>query len=338
MTDVRTSRNGISYLSKVLLAKQRVVTKAIFWRIPHASGPDEVNLKIGRYQRANSRDEVLETEKPKSEFTLVDSEFRSLVDFISVNYEPIKSGARRYITIDDSLTSENVAQIKALFRSPNKQDLLEFLIKNDVVPQQLLRDIEYQKRVEAIAEYEHMLANDCVEADWQRWFTNNCWVLGSEFVRILDERAIDTDNIADYLVEAYDGFLDIIEIKRPGGAIAFWSATLDHNNYVPSQALVRAITQATSYVHAVETEINSVKFLERVGGILTVKPRCVLVFGRSKDWNADQKRSFRILNANYHSLSIMTYDHVLARAKQLLSLPEAVAPEPSWAIDDEIPF
>jgi hypothetical protein len=50
-----------------------------------------------------------------------------------------------------------------------------------------------------------------------RWFAENDWVLGSDFVRVLDERAIDTENVADYLVEAYDGFLDIIEIKRPGG-------------------------------------------------------------------------------------------------------------------------
>jgi hypothetical protein len=42
-------------------------------------------------------------------------------------------------------------------------------------------------------------------------------VLGSEFVRVLDERTIDPRNVADYLVEAFDGFLDIIEIKRPGG-------------------------------------------------------------------------------------------------------------------------
>ena len=45
-------------------------------------------------------------------------------------------------------------------------------------------------------------------------------------MRILDERTIDTENVADYLVEAYDGFLDIIEIKRPGGGLRFWAATM----------------------------------------------------------------------------------------------------------------
>ena len=60
------------------------------------------------------------------------------------------------------------------------------------------------------------MKHDHVEDVWQKWFNNNPWVLGSEFVKVLGERDIDTDNISDYLMEAYDGFLDIIEIKRPG--------------------------------------------------------------------------------------------------------------------------
>lgn len=157
-------------------------------------------------------------------------------------------------------------------------------------------------------------------------------VLGSDFVRILDERAIDTENVADYLVEAYDGF---IEIKRPGGGSRFWAAALDHGNYFPSADLVKAITQATAYDFEVEREVNSQKFIERVGGVRTVKPRCVLVFGRSNEWDYEQSRAYRILNWSYHNLSIMTYDHVLARAKRLLGLlPSAGVASP----DDEFPF
>jgi hypothetical protein len=169
-----------------------------------------------------------------------------------------------------------------------------------------------------------------------RWFAENDWVLGSDFVRVLDERAIDTENVADYLVEAYDGFLDIIEIKRPGGVLRFWSPTTDHGNHIPSTDLVKAITQATSYIFEVEREVNSQKFFERLGGVRTVKPRCVLVFGRSHEWDDDQCMAYRILNSNYHNLSIMTYDHVLSRAKRLLGTLRSGGAMP---IDhDENPF
>jgi hypothetical protein len=74
-----------------------------------------------------------------------------------------------------------------------------------------------------------MLDDDLVEHKWQEWFQNNDWVLGSEFVRMLDEREIDTSHISDFLKQAYDGFLDIVEIKRPEGGLKFWMDTLDHD-------------------------------------------------------------------------------------------------------------
>ena len=62
------------------------------------------------------------------------------------------------------------------------------------------------------------------------------------------------------------------------------------------------------------------KFLERVDGVRVVKPRCVLVFGRSKGWNERQVEAYRILNSGYSNLTIMTYDHVLERAKRIVGV------------------
>lgn len=341
MQVIRTSKDGLSYLRTVLRQKRSVVTVAVLWRIPHHTANEEVHLKLGRYARTGFNEETLEVTNPKSELTLDDEEFQSLLKFVGENYEPFKAGVRRYIPIDETFSKENIEHIRAIFRNPNKEDLLKFILNNDLLPEQVLHDIEYKKRVDAISVFEVMLNQDKVEAEWQRWFKENSWVLGSEFVRILDERAIDPDNIADYLVEAYDGFLDIIEIKRPGGALRFWSATIDHGNYVPSMDLTKAITQASTYVFEVEREVNSLKFQERIGGVRTVKPRCVLVFGRSNDWNEEQRKAFRILNSSYHNLTLMTYDHVLARARRLLgtALPtdRVEAAEPDFD-EDEIPF
>lgn len=119
-------------------------------------------------------------------------------------------------------------------------------------------------------------------------------------------------------MEAYDGFHDVIEIKRPEGGMQFWANSLDHGNYMPATDLIKAVTQASTYIYEVEREANSVKFLDREGGVKTVKPRCVLIFGRSYDWNDKQIEAFRILNSGYHNLAIMTYDHVLERARRIV--------------------
>lgn len=96
------------------------------------------------------------------------------------------------------------------------------------------------------------MSDDLVEFDWQKWFQENDWVLGSEFVCMLDERRIDTNSIVDFLMKAHDGFLDIIEIKRPEGKLRFWDELKDKDSLIPSRSLVKAITQASRYINEVE--------------------------------------------------------------------------------------
>jgi hypothetical protein len=173
-----------------------------------------------------------------------------------------------------------------------------------------------------VTQFEAMLADDRLEQDWQKWFKANDWVLGTDFVRVLDERDIDTDHIADYLVEAYDGFLDVVELKRPEGGLRFWADQRDRGNHIPSSDLVKAVTQATNYLYQVELEANSQKFLDRVG-VRAIKPRATLIYGRSQGWDNDKRAAYRLLNRSYHDLTILTYDHVLARAKRILAMKEA---------------
>ena len=321
---MKVSASGIGVLSKVLRDLPSVVTRAVFWRIPHKSQKKDIHLKIGRYRKPKDfyDSEVVETIDPKSELTLDDEEFKNLIDFLQEHYEPFKKGAKAYIPLDNPFAKDNAEQLRGLFKLPEKQALLNFIIHNNIIPQDLIHSLEFKQRATAIQQYEAMLADDLKEQKWQVWFEKNSWVLGSEFVRILDERQIDTANISDFLMEAYDGFLDVIEIKRPEGKIRFWSEYLDHGNYVPSMDLIKAITQASTYINEVEREANSVKFLERVSYVKTIKPLCILIFGMSTGWAQKQKEAYRILNASYHNLTILTYDHVLERSKRVMGLGE----------------
>jgi len=323
MNEVKVTRDGLGHLHGVLLERPFTRTKVSLWKIPHHNSDPEYNLKIGRYNKARINnaftvDEV-EVDEPKSELTLRGLELNALVSFLCSDFAALKDGVKRFISIDDSFTKDNVDYLKSLFSHPEKVSLVNLLSSNDVIPADILVAVGHIKRIKAIEEFEKMLAEDLVEHKWQKWFEENSWVLGTDFVRVLDERRIDTDNISDLLVEAYDGFLDIIELKRPQGNLKFWAEQKDHGNYVPHSDLVKAITQSAHYIYEVEREANSNKFRERVGGIKTIKPRCVLIFGRSYDWNEEQKECYRILNSNYHNLTILTYDHILERGKRILS-------------------
>ncbi len=321
MATIKKTEKGIEYLFGLLKEKVKTITRAVLWKIPHKTpGGEDVCLKIGRYNKDGFSPEALEIENPKSELTLDNDEFQSLLEFLSENYEPFKKGIKRYIPLNEKFDQTSIEHLKAIFDNPDKQKVLDFIVQNEILPQDLISALEHQSRIEAVKEFAKMLKENLTEAKWQEWFKKNEWVLCSEFVKILDEREIDTTHISDYLMEAYDGFLDIIEIKRPEGGLQFWADSQDHGNYIPAADLVKAITQATKYIYEIEREANSVKFLERVGNVKTIKPRCTLIFGRSEGWDNNKREAFRILNSNYHNLSIMTYDHVLERAKRILGL------------------
>ncbi len=312
-------------LFKILLEKANTITRAAFWKIAHNTPKEDVNLKIGRYKKPKNfisihDEEELESLEPKSELTLTQEELNSLVEFLQKNYEPFRKGVKAFIPLDHPFDVENANQIKALFSLPNKVEVIKFILDNNIIPSDLVLGLRQSQRLKAIKKFEDMLNQDLLEAEWQKWFQSNSWVLGSQFVRILDERSIDTENISDFLMEAYDGFLDIVEIKRPNGEFQFWASAQDHGNYVPSSELIKAVTQASRYIYEVEREANSVKFLEKVGGVKTVKPRCILIFGRSNNWNSAQIEAYRIMNANYHNLTILTYDHVLTRARRMVDV------------------
>lgn len=310
-------------LAEILKNKKTVVTRAVFWRIPHNTKSDDVCLKVGRYKKNIGIDEYSEEPENKdckSELTLDNEEFLKLISFIQKNYEPFKQGTKAFIPLDEPFKKENAKQIQGLFHLPDTQKIVQFILSNDIIPEELEAGLLRENRLKEITKFENMLEQDLTEPYWQKWFQKNDWVLGTEFVRILEERYIDKKNISDFLMEAYDGFVDIIEIKRPGGSLDFWAKSTDHGNYYPSSDLTKAIAQSSQYILEVERESNSQKFLERLDSVKTVKPRCILIFGRSNNWCQSQMEAYRVLNSSFHNLTILTYDHVLQRARRVLGL------------------
>jgi hypothetical protein len=306
------------HLARILKTKQRVVTRAVFWNIGHNTGREDISLKLGRYQKGTAK--VVDG-TPKCELTLDNEEFVALVKLLQEEYEPFRQGVKAFIPLDTPYDEENFKQIRALFSKAETPALVNLLIEHKVIHAELALALQQARRARAIEQFEALLENDALESKWQEWFKRNSWVLGSQFVEIIGERSIDTSNISDFLMRAYDGFIDIVEIKRPGGALRFWSPTLDHGNPWPSSDLTKALTQASRYIYEVEREANSVKFLERVRGVRTVKSRCTLIFGRSNDWSEQQIEAYRILNSGFHNLTVLTYDHVLQRAQRIMGAP-----------------
>lgn len=301
---------------KRLSTKQQVYSQAILQKIPHDTQDKiDICLKIGRYKIIGG----IETENPKSELTLTHTELQNLIAYIEKYYKPLELEVANFIPINSKDSKQLLLKFKSLVGSD--EEIAKQLLDNGLLSDNVSYAIDYIKKKNSLDEFCETINKNYAESFWQKWFETNKWLLGSEYLEILDERKIDTEHIADYLMQAFDGFLDIVEIKKPNG-LKFWMDYTDHNNYVPSSDLIKAITQCQNYLYEIERESNSAKFLEKTRGTKIIKPRCLLVFGRSNYWNDKQREAYRILNSSFNQISVLTYDHLITRAKNILSITE----------------
>ncbi len=180
-------------------------------------------------------------------------------------------------------------------------------------------------------EFKQVIGAGKDEEVWQQFFSKNSWILGSDFVDILEERRLDVENITDYLLKSFDGFVDIIELKLPSAP--FWTS-----ENMPRSELTAASMQCNRYILQLERKMNSLDFNEKVQSTPIVKPRITLIYGRSQSWTNDQKETYRVLNSSYSNLNIVSYDHLLERAKRMVGILNTKSVTEESVNLDTIPF
>lgn len=318
--NVKLTSKGQEYVEPCeLKTGLRSSSRAVFFRNSHqTTGEKIVSLKIARYRKVNGTF----YEKQDKSITLSCGEIDKLIEYIQEYYAPLNTGMSEFISVD-----KDAAELFAKVRDLGIPDaeVVKKLHESGILTENLSVAITAAERNRAVSEFEQAISSGYPESYWQDWFSRNKWVLGSEYLNILPERDIDVTDIADYLMRAIDGFLDVVEIKRPD--LPFWTRPDSHGNLCPSAQLTAAITQCLNYLYKIELQSNSVEFMERVEDTKTVKPQCMLVYGRSVDWDDNELKSLRILNAAYHQLHIITYDQLLMRAKLLLGIENETADE-----------
>ncbi len=158
---------------------------------------------------------------------------------------------------------------------------------------------------------------------WQRFLEDNRWMFGLSYLFLLDDTRIDLCSTADYLFESEDGFIDVAEIKHPH--VDFWQKD-NNRNYKryrdflqPSEELKGSIVQANNYIFQIEKKFSDLDWCRKNKCETPVKPRCLVVIGRSSHWNIEEKTAFRLLNDSLHGIEIITFDHLYQRANRILS-------------------
>ena len=132
----------------------------------------------------------------------------------------------------------------------------------------------------------------------------------------------------DFLLVDANGYIDILEIKKPNVQILTKQSSY-RNNYVPVRELAGAIQQIEKYIYCLNvwgTEGEKVlqkqisKNLPNNVIPKVINPQGILLLGRSEQFNQQQKDDFELIKRQYkHIADIMTYDDLIQRIDNILA-------------------
>jgi hypothetical protein len=249
------------------------------------------------------------------------------------------------------VTKKNKATVlKQLTAILDKDDINGWLEENiDSLSTDLALTRLYHDRKTKLQAFRTALKEEHDEHFWQQFLKGNSWMFGAACIEILSERRLDIHHSADFPMAVEGGFMDIVEIKTP--QLPFWASSAGkrlkyRNKYlIPHSGLQGAIAQTTKYILQAEKRVDSEEYIQDHGGIVPLKPRGLIIHGRSNDWVHEEWEAFRLLNDELHTIQVITFDHLLKQAERMLAVmkvPDDNPPLEDLEVDEirpeDIPF
>lgn len=159
------------------------------------------------------------------------------------------------------------------------------------------------------------------EEPYQQWCAQHNWAFGNAYVRRDAKRSVSIRSQVDGLLQGWDGLRDLYELKRPGMPVLQHTSPTDweRGHWHFSSDVTKAIGQCHRYLE----DLHEASLRPGTRDLLAHYPRAVLVIGRSTGWDetpAGEHYALRGLNSRLHGVAVITYDHLLAQARQALAL------------------
>jgi hypothetical protein len=156
------------------------------------------------------------------------------------------------------------------------------------------------------------------ETHLQGFIEEHPWLLGLDYAQVRPRRQLPRGQM-DFILERYDGYHDLLELKSPQDPIVTAPGAVDGVPPVASSfALSPDLAQALAQVH-VYRDTMSADVVARLYGLRNTRdPRIIIVIGRAGPLPDHRGRVLRELNLSLHRVEIVPYDVLASRARTIL--------------------
>ncbi len=173
---------------------------------------------------------------------------------------------------------------------------------------------------------ENEMARSHAESWWQDYIKGNILLMQQGYIKALSKLnvAIGDTKFPDFCLITHDNYLDILEIKKPNTEMLKLDAS--RGNFYWDSEMARAISQVENYIDLVASKAADVRSYlldtEKID-IKAVRPRGIILAGDARAFEEQKQRDdFRLLSQGIKSLTVVTYDELLARVKNYITVLE----------------
>ena len=257
-----------------------------------------------------------------------------LLDEPNAQPERLAAIIRQLSSLSDDVLSaflERLAQLPAEIYVPRVLDSVTQttegrLLAANVTAERLSERIQDTRQ--QLREYQQLIGlPEATETDVQRFLEQHPWILGLPYVRARGRVGIPRGTI-DFVLDRYDGFFDIVELKGPREPIIVAHRREGQHErpeppstYVVGPALGNALAQA----HLYRSILKESQGLRAQFGLEdTRQPRILILIGRATDLSVAAGEVLRELNLSLHRVEIIPYDQLGRRTAGLLDNLQAL--------------
>lgn len=209
----------------------------------------------------------------------------------------------------EALNESDIQNLHASIRQTNHQKSL--------IDLKLLLELEDNSTItESIKSYENLEKYMAGQSEkiFQNWIENNIWTLGIDYIKKHSARQIGIKSESDLIMETTDGFIDLIELKRP--KFELFKFDNSHKCYYPSNELSKVIGQCMEYLKILD---NYKLILEKQYKFKLLRPRIKIIVGRTVSFNDEMYEALRMLNSNLNHMEIISYDYLCLCGENIIS-------------------
>ena len=179
-------------------------------------------------------------------------------------------------------------------------------------------------RSDALRKLAQLVEEGALETPLQSLLVRNWWLLGGQYVGMIERRHWTERDTVDMLLQTADGYFDVIELKRSTPPVC----KRDHDMFSMTAEVNDAVNQAANYIAVIERRRDTLLADHHID-LYKLKAKVIIGRIRDDDPHRDAKRTaIRTYNSHLHRIEVITYDELLRFGQHVVSANRG---ESRWA-------